>query len=466
MPPLCLAACAALAGALALAPAGAAARQDALPSVSISDVSVTEGDAGSTPATFTVTLSGPSTATVTVRYSTRDGSARASGSPRDYNGLSGQVTFAPGETSTTVSISVQGDSLVEPDESFGVILSSPVNATIADAAGVGTIVNDDVARTLSIADVRVTEGDTGSLPATFTVTLSGPTTATVTARFATHDGSARASGSPRDYNGYSGQVTFAPGETSKTVNVYVQGDTEVEPEETFYVVLSQPTNATIDKSAGNGVIVDNDVARTLAIGDVRVQEGDTGSLPAAFPVTLSVASTATVTVRFSTRDGSARASGSPRDYNGLSGQVTFAPGETAKAVNVYVQGDTAIESDESFFVVLGQASGATVTGGTGTGVIANDDVAVTTLSVTVEALLDAKTGSLGLRLGASVPARLLIRLVRGKTTVASWRRDVVAGKSTLSLSARTAKAGDVVQIAAKGRDGATGSAEATVAAAP
>ena len=217
----------------------------------------------------------------------------------------------------------------------------------------------------------MTEGNSGSTTAAFTVTLSAASTQTVTVRCSTRDGSARGSG-PRDYNSFSGQVTFAPGETSKTFNVYVQGDTEVESDESFFVVLSQPTNATIGDGSGTGVIVNDDVARTLSVGDARVSEGDTGSAPAVFTVTLSAATVGAVTVRFSTRDGSARSSGQ-RDYNGFSGQVTFAPGETAKTVNIYVQGDTLVEPDESFELVLGQASGATVVDGSGAGVIVNDD---------------------------------------------------------------------------------------------
>jgi aryl-phospho-beta-D-glucosidase BglC (GH1 family) len=126
------------------------------PSLSIGDVQVMEGNSGFTDAAFVVSLSAPSGKTVTVNYSTQDGTATA---PSDYTAASGTLTFAPGETSKTIHIQVRGDTVVEPNETFFVNLSSPTNATIADGQGQGTILNDDVgpAPSISINDVTVTE---------------------------------------------------------------------------------------------------------------------------------------------------------------------------------------------------------------------------------------------------------------------------------------------------------------------
>jgi hypothetical protein len=109
--------------------------------MSINDVSVTEGDSGTKPAVFAVTLSTTSTSTVTAHFATADGTAHA---PGDYTASSGTVTFNPGDTSKTVSVAVKGDTLAESNETFHVDLSSPSNATIADAQGIGTILDDDV----------------------------------------------------------------------------------------------------------------------------------------------------------------------------------------------------------------------------------------------------------------------------------------------------------------------------------
>ena len=136
--------------------------------ISIGDVTVTEGNTGTRAATFTVTLSAASTQTVTVAYATGNGTATAGS---DYQAASGTLTFAPGETSKTITVLVNGDRLGEPNETFFVNLSSPTNATIADGQGVGTIVDDEPR--ISISDVTKAEGKKGQTTLfTFTVTLS------------------------------------------------------------------------------------------------------------------------------------------------------------------------------------------------------------------------------------------------------------------------------------------------------
>src|SRR5262245_12033515 len=162
-------------------------------SLAIGDVTVTEGDTGTTAATFTVTLSAASTETGTVDYATANGTAVA---PDDYAIASGTLTFLPGETTRTASVDVRGDVLDEDDETFNVDLANPVNATIDDGQGVGTITDDDPQPTVSIDDVTVTEGDTGTIAATFTVGLSVPSGRAVSVQYASADGTATA---PADY---------------------------------------------------------------------------------------------------------------------------------------------------------------------------------------------------------------------------------------------------------------------------
>jgi chitodextrinase len=113
-----------------------------LPTLSIADASVQEGNAGTTPLTFTVTLSQAATGPVTVHYATADGTATAGS---DYTAGSGTVTFAAGEISKVISVSIIGDTLVEANETFSVALSAASGATIAHATATGTIINDDVA---------------------------------------------------------------------------------------------------------------------------------------------------------------------------------------------------------------------------------------------------------------------------------------------------------------------------------
>jgi hypothetical protein len=333
--------------------------------ISISDLSPTEGNSGTTPFTFTVSLSGASGATVTVNYATVNGTA-AAGS--DYQANSGSLTFDPGQTSRTVTVLVNGDRLGEANETFSVNLSSPSNAVILDGEGVGTIV-DDEPRIISFHDVSGPEGHSGTTPWTFTVNLSAASDAPVTVDFATQDGTAIAG---QDYLAASGTLTFAPGKTSKTITVQVIGNDVVEGDDTFFVNLSGATNALIADGQAVGTIED-DEPRTISFNyDLWSTEGngDWGATYFTFTVSLSAASKAPVTVNFATQDGTAIAG---EDYLAASGTLTFAPGETSKMITVEVSGDTMFEDDETFFVNLGGATNALIADGEGVGTIVNED---------------------------------------------------------------------------------------------
>src|SRR5262249_34996092 len=148
---------------------------------------------------------------------------------------------------------------VEPDEDFFVLLSNPTNALIRDGKGEVLILNDDGGGlpSVSIADVKLNEGNTGTTTATFTATLSSVPRGMVTVNYATVDGSAKAGS---DYVANKGMLTFQPGTTTQTVSVMVNGDSMAEPTETFFVVLTNPVNATIDKGRAVGVIINDDGA--------------------------------------------------------------------------------------------------------------------------------------------------------------------------------------------------------------
>jgi hypothetical protein len=118
---------------------------DGEPSLSVQDVTVTEGNSGTVDATFTVTLAPTSGRVVTVDYSTATGTAQA---PDDYQAASGTLTFQPGEgrvLTKTVTVPVGGDTIFEPDETFLFSLANATNATIGDSLALGTILNDDTA---------------------------------------------------------------------------------------------------------------------------------------------------------------------------------------------------------------------------------------------------------------------------------------------------------------------------------
>jgi len=354
--------------------AAARSERSVLPTLSVADVAIDEGAAGRSGATFTVTLSAPSPRTVRVGYATANGSATGGS---DYVPVSGTLTFAPGETSKAVTVQVLGDRSIEPDESFALVLSGAVSATIARAAGTATIRNDDLAE-VSIGDATVAEGNAGVTNAVFPLSLSPAVPFPVTVGYTTASGTAKAD---EDFTPVTGSVTFAPRQTRATITVSVTGDPRVEPNETFSVVLSDASGATIARGRGLGTITNDDAGPlpALSIADASVPEGHTGTRPATFTVTLQPASRSPVTVAYATSDGTAR---SGRDYSARSGTLTFAPGQTTKTVAVPVTGDTTLEDDETFTVVLSGAAGATIARGTGVGTILNDDAPpVPTLSI-------------------------------------------------------------------------------------
>jgi hypothetical protein len=228
------------------------------PTVLPSDASVVEGDAGVSAVHVGVSLSAASSKPVSVTWATRDGSAKAGS---DYQAASGTITLPPGATSGSVSVSIVGDSAAEPDESFTVELSNPVGATIAKVAGTVAIVNDDkpatAKPTLSIADASVSEGNAGTTTMVFGVSLSAASSEQVRVDFATKDETAKAGS---DFQATSGTLTFNPGETSKQVSVKVNGDMSVEPDEQFFVELSNPIAATIADGHAVGTILNDDTA--------------------------------------------------------------------------------------------------------------------------------------------------------------------------------------------------------------
>ena len=222
-----------------------------LSSVTVADVAVTEGDAGVRQALVTVRLSQASSKAVTVNYRTADGTATAGS---DYRAATGKLTFAAGETLKTFSVSVVGDGLAEPDECFSVKLSGAKNARIGDAHGVVTIADDEPR--LRVNDVSMVEGDAGDTLFAFTVNLSAASAAPVAVDFSTADGTATAADG--DYVPAAGTLTFAPGETSKTVLIAAVGDSAWEPDETFFLNLGGDVNAFLADPHAAGRIVSDD----------------------------------------------------------------------------------------------------------------------------------------------------------------------------------------------------------------
>ena len=206
---------------------------------SIANAAADEGDAVS----FTVTLSSARTSNVTLNWATSNGTATA---PADYTAQSsGTVTIPAGQTTGTITVQTAEDALDENNETFTVTLSNPpAGVVLSDATATGTIRDDDGPPVLSVNSPRVQEGDSGTTPMTFTFTLSPASGKTVT--LDSTIGSAGSTATPNvDYTRAitSRLLTFAPGETSKTIVLPVRGDADVEQDETILVALGPLTNA-------------------------------------------------------------------------------------------------------------------------------------------------------------------------------------------------------------------------------
>ncbi len=367
---------------------GTIRNDDAEPTLSIADATLDpEGDTGARNLGFVVSLTNPSSQVIAFDFATSDGTATEGA---DYVATNSSAAISAGTRQTTVNIVVGGDTIDEPDETFNVTVSNVTNAQAGRTNAVGTIVDDDVAPTLSVvAPLQpATEGDSGTTTLGFDIALSAPTGQEVTVHVASQDDTAHANpaGGPGedDYVPLPDTLlTFAPGDTVKHVDVTVKSDVFDEADqERFAVVLSSPVNAALGAgtSTGFGVINDDDATPTLSIDDVVIDpEGNTGSQPAVFTVTLSAVSGRDVTADFATGDGAVDSATADVDYGARSGTLTFPRGTTQQTVTVDVFGDTGEEADEQFIVGLQNVVNAVVSGtGAGTCIIKNDDSGPTT----------------------------------------------------------------------------------------
>ena len=324
-------------------------------SVSVDSISGAETDPDMT---FTVSLSAASEFDVTVDYLTSDQSATAG---NDYLSLPlSTLTFAAGEVSKPVSVSLLDDVDIEGDESFVLTLSNPVGAGLGNAVGVGTIIDNEPSPVINAVAGAAIE-DAGSLE--FMVTLTTPSTQPVTVDYSTADGTALAG---LDYVAVASQtLTFAPGETAKPVAIALLDDALIEPTEAFSIVLVNPTRASIGLAVATGSITDNESLPVVTVADVTVSE-DGGV--ATVEAVLSGQSQAEVRVNYTTSDGTALA---PDDFADVAGTLVFAPGATVASFDVPIVDDLDLEFAETFSVVLSNPVEATI--GSGSGIVTIDD---------------------------------------------------------------------------------------------
>jgi hypothetical protein len=357
-----------------------AARQK---TIRINDASVVEGDAGQKTMTFTVSWTGSKGgAAPTVHYATADGSATAGA---DYTASSGTASLSNGSCKcATVSVPILGDTWTEGTETFAVNLSSPVNATIGDGQGIGTIYDNEGPPSFVVTDVTGPEAS-GTL--SFSVFLTNANGSAVSIDYATADGTAIAGS---DYTATSGTLTFNPGQTSKLVPVTITDNALAEDDETFTLNLSNATGGiAIADPTGTATIQNDDADPTVSVAAASVIEGDLGTATLTLPVTLSGPSGHEIDVDYATSDGTATAGS---DYPATSGTFVFAAGETTKEIHVTVSGDFQDEGNETLTVTLAAPFNADLGTASATGTITNDD-AGPKLVVTDAVATEGKTGT-------------------------------------------------------------------------
>ncbi len=319
------------------------------PELFVRDVVVDEG-AGT--ASFVVRLGqylgNSAGSTITVNYATQDGTASAG---QDYVARSGTLTFAPGESAKTVVVDLLDDTLAEAFERFSLVLSSPVNAGIGDGRALAEIGASDGTGSaqprIGVADVSAGEAE-GFVD--LVVSLHAPSTSPISVGYAMSNDSA-ANGS--DYRYSDDTLTFAPGETTKSVRIQIVNDANAEGPESFHFFLRSAVNATIGRDVAMVQIIDNDTVvdtPELFVRDVVIDEGaGTASFVVRLGQHLGNSANSTITVGYATKDATAVAG---QDYVAASGTLAFAPGESAKTVVVDLIDDALAEPLERFNLVL------------------------------------------------------------------------------------------------------------------
>jgi hypothetical protein len=339
-----------------------------------------EGHSGNTPFTFTVIREGLTTGTTAVDWAvTGIGSNPADAA--DFGGAwpGDRLTFAPGETSKTITVNIRGDTLVEPDETFQVTLTGASGgAQITTPTASGTIRNDDTALRIVAASADKPEGHSGNTPFTFTVIREGLTTGTTAVDWAV-SGTGSNPANAADFGGTwpGDRLTFAPGETSKTITVNVRGDTLLEPDETFQVTLTGASGgAQITTATATGTIRNDDTALRIVVAGADKPEGHSGNTPFTFTVIREGLTTGSTMVDWAV-SGIGSNPADAADFGGTwpGDRLTFAPAETSRTITVNVRGDTVYETDETFQVTLSNPVGAVLGTSVAIGTIRNDDSA-------------------------------------------------------------------------------------------
>ncbi|MFB2968178.1 Calx-beta domain-containing protein, partial [Aerosakkonema sp. BLCC-F183] len=325
-----------------------------------------------------INRTGDTSSTSSVQVQLTNGTATGGA---DFNNATQTITFAANETSKIVTVPITDDSLFEGNENLTLTLVNPsVNTTIGSQSTANiTIVDNDIPPTVAFSQANYQVNENGTVVGVaIAINRTGDTSSTSSVQVQLTNGTATGGA---DFNNATQTISFAANETTKTVTVPITDDSLFEGKETLNIELVNPsagTNIGTQKTATLEIIEndsqppDNGNLPTISIGDITIAEGNSGTTPANFTLTLSAPSNQSVVVQYATADGTATTA--DNDYNAVASEsITFNPGETNKIISVAVKGDIKVEGNENFFVNLIGVANANIADRQGVGTIINDD---------------------------------------------------------------------------------------------
>ena len=390
---------------------------DPTPAITIGNQSVTEGGT----ATFTATLSNPSSEDVTVEYVSSSGTATDG---TDFTTITTTtLTITAGQTSATFDVVTTEDNIDEANETGTITLQNASNASITGDTTTAdfVITDDDATPSITIADESVDEAGT----ATFTATLSGPSSSDVTVVYNTSSGTAT---DGTDYTGVTNNtLTIPAGSTSGTFTVVTTADTDNEVDETASVTLSSATNATISDDTAVLTITDDDEVG-ISIGHATATEGGMGT----FTVTLDKAPAEDVTIVYASGSGTAT---DGTDYTSTAGTITILAGQTTGTIEVPTTGDDTYEGNETATLTLSSATNATISGSTTTAdLVINDDDAAPSITIANQTVTEAGTATFTVTLSNESTSNVSVEYA-SSSGVATEGTDYTGVAGTLTILA-------------------------------
>ena len=410
---------------------------DDLPELQITNKNIKEGNGGIQNLEFEITTNSIVFSDVSVDYRTENGTAIAG---EDYVNTTGTATISAGQDRTTIYIGINGDTKIEFDEIFDVVLNNPQGVKVVKDRATVTIENDDYIN-LTISDVSESEGNSGTKNFTFMVVANEIATSAINFSYRTEDGTAIGG---EDYESVTtSAATISAGQDRVSIDIVVNGDTDIELDETFDVVLSNPQGAIIQKDRATGTIEDDDSFH-LSIADATTIEGNNGLTDLVFQVTSNLIAIEDITVNYRTEAGTAIGG---EDYEATTGTATITVNQNSTIVTIRIKGDTDVERDEEFNVVLENAQGSKISKARAVGGIINDDFAYLSIADATAAEGDNGTKNLTFKVTSSTTSDTDITVsyvTANGTATAGEDYELVATGTTTILKGTTTSIANIV----------------------